>query len=50
MLVCITLIPLVNAQNAKFGFTAGGTLAWQRNESETGALTPVAHSWDSAPV
>lgn len=38
LLVCITLMPLVNAQKAKFGFTAGGTLAWQRNESETGVL------------
>jgi Outer membrane protein beta-barrel domain len=38
LLVYITLVPLVNAQTAKFGFTAGGTLAWQRNENENGVM------------
>jgi hypothetical protein len=30
------MLPLAKAQKAKFGFVAGGTLGWMRNESETG--------------
>ena len=36
MLVCVSLLPLAKAQKTKFGFIAGGTLGWERNESETG--------------
>jgi Outer membrane protein beta-barrel domain len=36
VMVCISIIPFANAQNAKFGFTAGGTLGWMRNVTENG--------------
>jgi hypothetical protein len=39
MLVCISIIPFVHAQKDKFGFTAGATFGWMRNESETGEKT-----------
>jgi Outer membrane protein beta-barrel domain len=36
LLVCVTITTLAKAQTAKFGFTAGGTLAWMRTVSENG--------------
>lgn len=39
MLVCISILPFANAQKSKFGFTAGGTFGWMRNEDENGLKT-----------
>src|SRR5579862_7535795 len=39
MLVCILILPFANAQKSKFGFTAGATFGWMRNENENGVKT-----------